>query len=324
MLSRPGPSRRCRAWPRWPRRRRTRGNWRAPDERCTRSTAFLTPRRRSSRRRAWRRTMPRSKRRSAICSSRNTTTPKPSKSYQRVLELDPRWAPALVGAAHALENENPPQAAALVKRALEINPNSVDAHVFLANQAIDSEKRAEARELLNKALAVNPSSLDVHGTLAALAYVEDKPQEFEAEVAKVLAISPGRGEVYRVAGEMVAHNYRFDEAVVADAQGAGADAQRSARAGRPRRAAAAHGRRGRGAFGARGVVQDRPVRRRHLQRAAPARLARQVRDDPRRRSHRQVEQGRSAGPQGIRHRARAPGAQHDGGEVRVHAEGARS
>ena len=103
---------------------------------------------------------------------------------------------------------------------MEINPNSVDAHVFLANQAIDAEKRAEARELLTKALAINPSSLDARGTLAALAYVEDKPQEFEAEVAKVLAISPNHGDVYRVAGELVAHNYRFEEAVALTRKGA--------------------------------------------------------------------------------------------------------
>ena len=57
---------------------------------------------------------------------------------------------------------------------------------------------------------------------AALAYVEDKPQEFEAEVAKTLAIAPSYGEVYRVAGELAAHNYRFDEAVDADAARAGA------------------------------------------------------------------------------------------------------
>ena len=50
--------------------------------------------------------------------------------------------------------------------------------------------------------------------LAALAAVEDKTQEFESEVAKVLAVSPGHGEVYRVAGELVARNYRFEEAVV--------------------------------------------------------------------------------------------------------------
>ncbi len=135
------------------------------------------------------------------------------KSYQAALEADPRWAPALIGGARALEDDNPPQAAGLVKRALEINPFSVDAHVLLANQAVDADHRAEARELLNKALSTNPSSLDVHSMLAALAAVEDKTREFESEVAKVLAVSPGHAEVYRVAGELVAHNYRFEEAV---------------------------------------------------------------------------------------------------------------
>jgi tetratricopeptide (TPR) repeat protein len=135
------------------------------------------------------------------------------KSYQDALKADPRWAPALIGGARALQDDNPPQAAALIKRALEINPNSVDAHVLLANQAVDADRRAEARELLNKALGINPSSLDVHSMLAALAAVEDKTQEFESEVAKVLAVSPGHGEVYRMAGELVARNYRFEEAV---------------------------------------------------------------------------------------------------------------
>jgi len=43
--------------------------------------------------------------------------------------------------------------------------------------------------------------------------VQDKNQEFEAEVAKTLAIAPNYGDVYRVAGELTAQNYRFDEAV---------------------------------------------------------------------------------------------------------------
>src|SRR6185369_4512562 len=66
---------------------------------------------------------------------------------------------------------------------------------------------------LEKALAVNPSSLEAHALRAGLAYIDDKPQEFEAEVAKTLAIAPNYGEVYRVAGELASHNYRFDEAV---------------------------------------------------------------------------------------------------------------
>jgi Flp pilus assembly protein TadD len=60
---------------------------------------------------------------------------------------------------------------------------------------------------------VNPSSLDAHSWLAALNYVEDKQKDFEAEVAKTLAVAPRYGEVYRVAGELAARNYRFDEAV---------------------------------------------------------------------------------------------------------------
>jgi tetratricopeptide (TPR) repeat protein len=136
------------------------------------------------------------------------------KSFQTAVKADPRWTPALVGAALALADDDPPQAVALAKRALEINPSSVDALVFLASQATDADKRNEGRELLQKALAINPSSLDAHSMLAAMAFVEDKQPEFEAAVAKALAIAPNYGEVYRVAGELVAHNYRFPEAVM--------------------------------------------------------------------------------------------------------------
>jgi cellulose synthase operon protein C len=136
------------------------------------------------------------------------------RSFQAALQADPRWAPALLGSARALDDENPPQAVAFAKRALEINPSYVDAHVFIAGEAVDASHHDEAREALQKALAVNPSSLEAHALLAGLAYVEDKQAEFEAEVSKALAIAPGYGEVFRVAGELTAHNYRFDEAVV--------------------------------------------------------------------------------------------------------------
>jgi tetratricopeptide (TPR) repeat protein len=135
------------------------------------------------------------------------------KSYERVLELDPRYAPALLGAARALEGDDPPQAAGAIKRLLQINPSSVDAYIFLAGQAADVDHRAEARELLGKALAINPSGIEAHSALAALAFVEDKTQEFDAEVAKVLAIAPAYGGVYRATGELLARNYRFEEAV---------------------------------------------------------------------------------------------------------------
>ena len=45
------------------------------------------------------------------------------KSFQMALQADQRWTPALVGAARALSDDNPPQAASFAKRALEINPS---------------------------------------------------------------------------------------------------------------------------------------------------------------------------------------------------------
>jgi cellulose synthase operon protein C len=135
------------------------------------------------------------------------------KSFQMAMQIDQRWTPALIGAARALADDNPPQASAFVRRALEINPSSIDAQIFIAEQAMDAERKKEAREALDKALAVNPLSLDAHAMLAAIAYVEDKQQEFDAQVAKVLAIAPNYGDVFRTAGAFAARNYRFEEAV---------------------------------------------------------------------------------------------------------------
>src|SRR5262245_15334248 len=135
------------------------------------------------------------------------------RSYEIALKSDATWVPAIIGMARTIQDEDPPQAVAAAKHALELNPSSVDAYLFLAEQAADASKHDDAQEALDKALAINPSSLDAHALAAALAYVRDKTAEFEAEVAKTLAIAPNYGDVYRVAGELTAHNYRFDEAV---------------------------------------------------------------------------------------------------------------
>jgi tetratricopeptide (TPR) repeat protein len=135
------------------------------------------------------------------------------KSFRAALQEDQKYGPALLGSARALADDNPPQAAAFAKKALEVNPSDVGAQLFLAAHAVDAGHRDEARKVIQTALAVNPSSLDAHALLAALAYVEDNKQEFDAEVARVLSMAPRYGEVYRVSGDLAARNYRFDEAV---------------------------------------------------------------------------------------------------------------
>ena len=119
------------------------------------------------------------------------------------LQLDARWTLALLGSARALSDENPPQAIALARRALEVNPSFADAQIFLAAQAADANKHDDARAALDKAQAVNPSNLDAIGLRAALLYIEDKPQAFEGEAAKALAkflTSEGAAPVIRKNG----------------------------------------------------------------------------------------------------------------------------
>ena len=135
-------------------------------------------------------------------------------SFQEALADDPAYSPAMLGAARALAEDNPPQAIEIARKALEINPSDVGALVFLAGQAIDAGEREEGRAWLQKALAVNPSSLEALSLLAGLEYVEDDRSAFDAAVAKVLELSPSNGELFRVAGQVTARSYRFDEAVV--------------------------------------------------------------------------------------------------------------
>jgi tetratricopeptide (TPR) repeat protein len=133
-------------------------------------------------------------------------------SFRAALEAHPEYAPALLGVALALAEDDPPQAIAAATKALEVNEALVRAHLFLAEQSVDAGRRDEARESIHAALEINPSSLEAHSLLAGLAYIEDNQAEFDLEVAKVLAIAPNHGEVFRVAGELAARNYRFDEA----------------------------------------------------------------------------------------------------------------
>lgn len=134
------------------------------------------------------------------------------KSFQAALAGDPTYVPALIGSARALEDDNPPAAMQSVQAALKTNPNSIEAHLFLAGRALDSSKRDEAKQSLDRALAVNPNSLEARSLVAAIAYVEDRKADFDAEVARVLSISPKYSEVFRVAGELAAGNYRYEEA----------------------------------------------------------------------------------------------------------------
>ena len=139
--------------------------------------------------------------------------PDAQQSFQEALKLDDEWAPALLGLARTLVNENPPAARSAADRALEIDPTYLSAHLFVAELEMGDQNMDAARDALERALEINPRSLEALAMSAAMAYIQDRQSDFEAEVARALEINPTYGDVYRVAGSHTARAYRFDEAV---------------------------------------------------------------------------------------------------------------
>ena len=135
------------------------------------------------------------------------------RSFETALKGDEEYAPALVGMARALADDNPPQAKALAQRVLKLNPNDATAQLLMAEAAIGNDRKAEAKEWLGKIRAVNPKRLEALALEGALAYVEGDTAAFQAAAAEALKINPAYGEFYRVVGSVTAGYYRFDEAV---------------------------------------------------------------------------------------------------------------
>jgi cellulose synthase operon protein C len=135
------------------------------------------------------------------------------KSFQSALRVDPDYVPARIGLARATVEENPAVAREAIEKALATNPNYLPAHLLLAELALDERNRDEAGALIRKALQINANSLEARSLDGAIAFLEGRTADFQRIVSEVLRINPAFGEVYRVAGDHAARNYRFDEAV---------------------------------------------------------------------------------------------------------------
>jgi cellulose synthase operon protein C len=135
------------------------------------------------------------------------------KSFRIAIQADARWAPACIGLARALADEDPVTAIGSAAQALALDPALIDAHLFEAETALDADKPAAAKVIIDRVLAINARSPEAHTLLAAIAWIAGRTTEYEAEVARALAVNPARGETYRVIAAHAARNYRFDEAV---------------------------------------------------------------------------------------------------------------
>jgi tetratricopeptide (TPR) repeat protein len=138
--------------------------------------------------------------------------PEALKAFQAAIGADAQWAPAHAGLARVLQDDDPPKAAVAAEKALSIDPELADARLLLAELHLDGDRETEAKAEVDKVLAVNPAHAPAHAWRAAMAYVKDDKATFDREIAAALETNPTYGEAYRLAGQLAASHYRFEEA----------------------------------------------------------------------------------------------------------------
>jgi tetratricopeptide (TPR) repeat protein len=145
------------------------------------------------------------------------------KTFEEVLSLNPSHPRALLGAARRLEADGKPGVDSLVRMALSVNPDYVDAHIFRAEQFIDLEEYAAAQQSIDRALRVNPNASRGIAVAAAIKFLAHDNAGYEALRQRALALDPADAEFYATMAEMAGHVRLYSAAVDFAKQGVAAD-----------------------------------------------------------------------------------------------------
>ncbi len=136
-----------------------------------------------------------------------------SDELAEAIELDPESAEAhwMLGVAFA-----PTDAARAVREwshALAIDPNFVPCLLSLVDRAIDAEDREGAAALLDRVEAVDPRRSELWAYRAVLAYLAERKDEGDAFRARALADWESDPDVDHLIGRKLSQKYRFADGI---------------------------------------------------------------------------------------------------------------
>jgi tetratricopeptide (TPR) repeat protein len=133
--------------------------------------------------------------------------------FRDALALNKNSARAHLGVAHNRRLQGTEETRAALTRALEINPNYVDARVLAASLDLEAESFSSAASQLASALKINPNSLEAHSVRAAMFSIQSQVPDFEAAVKTTLAINQRYGELYETLSHFATINRQYSQAV---------------------------------------------------------------------------------------------------------------
>ena len=147
------------------------------------------------------------------------------KTFTDVLETNPREPRALLGAARRFQADGQGGADSLLRSALSVNPDYVDARTLHAEMLVSLEEYAGAQQDLDRALKTDPTSAHTLAVAAAVKYLTHDQPGFEAIKQRTLALYPKDAEFYTTLSEMASQVRLYKAAADFAREGAALDAK---------------------------------------------------------------------------------------------------
>jgi len=125
-----------------------------------------------------------------------------------------RWGveAAYVGLAQALKGQFRPGVSEALAKALELNPQNLQAFAFKTLLAIEDKNWQEAQDWIEKGLKNNKLFLPLLELECAYEYFRGEIQKFEKLQQRVLKINPNDGDLFETLGDLANRNRLLEEA----------------------------------------------------------------------------------------------------------------
>jgi len=132
--------------------------------------------------------------------------------FNEALQKDPSNAAAYVGLARVSADGFDGKAAALLEKAIALDPKLAEPHELMAELALENGDREAAAAEADKAIALERDALDAMATRAAIELLADRPPD--SWFAKIAEVNPHYGEGYAEVAHQLELHYRYSDAVI--------------------------------------------------------------------------------------------------------------
>ncbi len=142
--------------------------------------------------------------------------PEAQRCFDDVLKYDPNHAEAWGGKAWVEWNAARPKKAKGKKhaeQALKINPNLVEAMLYLASMDMYDSEYGRALIWVTRALKVNPNHLRALSHLGAIHFLRDKKTEYAKVEARLKKINAAYPDFYTIIAKFADRHHQYPEAV---------------------------------------------------------------------------------------------------------------